>query len=430
MESLKQLSEQTFSSLKIRNYRFYFIGQGLSQVGSWMQIVALGWLVLVLTGSGTQLGAILAFRFFPQLFGGPFGGIFADRYSKRHVLLVTQLASALVALAMAALVFGQLMTVWMLYAFALILGVINLFDNPTRQAFVHEMVGPEHLRNAVTLNSTAANLARAVGPMIAGSLIAGIGIAACYFANAISFLAVIAMLVAIRPEELHKESAARKDSGHILEGLRYAAKTPLVRNILIVMALIGTLAYEFQVSLPLLAELVFESGATGYAALLSAMGAGSVLGGLIAASRAQVAPHEFVMSALLFGVSIVVTAFMPSLPFAVLGMFFVGLFSINLTSVGNTMVQLASSPEVRGRVMSLWSMAIFGSTFIGAPAIGYIAEHFGGRWGLATGGIAAIVGGLYAATRMLERDRWLFIPAFIRVRMEEEETGTLESGKF
>lgn len=418
-----------FSSLRIRNYRLYFIGQGLSQIGSWMQIVALGWLVLVLTGSGTQLGAILAFRFFPQLFGGPFGGIFADRYSKRHVLLVTQLASALVALAMAVLVFGESMTVWMLYAFALMLGVINLFDNPTRQAFVHEMVGPGNLRNAVTLNSTAANLARTIGPVIAGSLIAGIGIAAAYFANAISFIAVIVMLVAIRPDELHKD-AARKDRGHILEGLHYAAKTPLVRNILIVMALIGTLAYEFQVSLPLLAELVFESGATGYAALLSAMGVGSVLGGLIAASRAQVAPHEFVMSALLFGVSIVVTAFMPSLPFAVLGMFFVGLFSINLTSVGNTMLQLASLPEVRGRVMSLWSMAIFGSTFIGAPAIGYIAERFGGRWGLATGGIAAVVGALYAATRMLERDRWLFIPAFIRVRMVEEETGTTESGQF
>src|SRR3989344_3342247 len=421
MEIIKELGQKIFSSLRIRNYRLYFIGQGLSQIGSWMQIVALGWLVLTLTGSGTQLGTILAFRFFPQLFGGPFGGFFADRFPKRNVLLVTQSASALLALTISVLVFTNTMTVWMLYAFALILGVINLFDNPTRQAFVHEMVGPEYLRNAVTLNSTVSNLALTVGPMIAGSVIAGIGIAACYLANAVSFVAVIGMLMAIRKSELHKDMVARKDRGHVLEGLRYASQTPLVGNILIVMALLGTFAYEFQVSLPLLAQNIFESGAAGYAALLSAMGVGSVFGGLVAASRSKVAPHEFVLSALLFGASMCVTAFMPSLQLAILGMIFVGFFSINLTSVGNTMVQLASAPEVRGRVMSLWSMAIFGSTFIGGPAIGFIAEHFGGRWGLAIGGFSALVGGLYAWVRMLERDQWLFVPAFIRTNTEEDE---------
>src|SRR3989338_7029730 len=387
MEALKEFSAQTFSSLKVPNYRLYFIGQGLSQVGSWMQIVALGWLVLTLTDSGTQLGIILAFRFFPQLVGGPFGGIPADRYSKRTILLVTQSASALVAFAIGTLVFTNVITMWMLYAFALILGVINLFDHPTRQVFVHEMVGPENLRNAVTLNSTVANLARAVGPMIAGSVIVSIGIAACYFANALSFIAVIAMLLFMDEKEMHKKERKEKPRGHLLESVSYAASVPVIKTVLIAMAVIGTLAYEFQVSLPLLA----------------AMGAGSVAGGLFAASRVKVAPHEFVASAFFFGLSIVVTAIMPTLSLAIVGVVFVGFFSINLTSLGNTMIQLAAAPHMRGQVMSLWSMAIFGSTLVGAPFVGLIGEYIGPRWGLAVGGVAAMAAAVYAARTLLQK---------------------------
>ena len=426
MEALKEFSAQTFSSLKVPNYRLYFIGQGLSQVGSWMQIVALGWLVLTLTDSGTQLGVMLAFRFFPQLVGGPFGGIPADRYSKRNVLLVTQSASALVAFAIGTLVFTDAITMWMLYGFALVLGVINLFDNPTRQVFVHEMVGPENLRNAVTLNSTVANLARAVGPMIAGSVIAGIGIAACYFANAISFIAVVGVLLCMNEKEMHREEREEKSRGHLLESMYYAASVPVIKTVLIAMAVIGTLAYEFQVSLPLLAQGTFAGAAADYAALLSAMGAGSVAGGLFAASRRKTAPHEFVGSAFFFGLSIGITAIMPTLSLAIVGMVFVGFFSINLTSLGNTMIQLAAAPHMRGRVMSLWAMAIFGSTLVGAPIVGLIGEYIGPRWGLAIGGVAAMAASAYAARTLLQTDWLRAVPEKVEVKTQETEAENLK----
>ena len=210
-------------------------------------------------------------------------------------------------------------------------------------------------------------------------------------------------------------------AGHIFAGLKYAASVPLIRMILLSMAVIGTFSYEFQTSLPLLARTTFLGDAADYAALLSAMGAGSVAGGLFSASRKVVGAHEFVLWAFLFGVSICITAAMPSLGLAVVAMGFVGFFSICLSSIGNTMIQLESASRMRGRVMSLWTMAVFGSTFVGAPLIGAIVDRAGGRWGLAVGGLAAIMAALYAAVRMLSHDRWLIIPSFVRVRAEQEK---------
>ena len=421
MNAFYAYGAQTFASLAIRNYRLFFFGQGVSQVGTWMQIVALVWLVLTLTGSGTQLGVVLAFRFFPMLALGPFGGIPADYFSKRHVLILTQSLLALIAFTLGFIVFVGIADLWVIYVLAFLIGVVNVVDNPTRQTFIHEMVGPGHLRNAVALNSTMGNVARAIGPMIGGFLIAGIGIATCFFVNALSFLVVIATLFLIRERELHKDAASSRGARFFLDGLRYVAATPLAASILISMAVIGTLAYEFQVSLPVLAENVFAAGAAGFTALLSAMGMGSIAGGLFSASRQKTAAHEFVLSALLLGVSMVCTAFMPTFFLAVTAMFFVGFFAVYLTSVGNTMLQLASAPEVRARVMSLWTMAVFGSTFVGAPLIGAIVDRAGGRWGLAVGGLAAIMAALYAAVRMLSHDRWLIIPSFVRVRAEQEK---------
>src|SRR3989344_6677934 len=195
MEALRNFGQTTFSSLKIRNYRLYFIGEAFSHAGSWMQTVGLSWLVLELTGSGAALGTVLAFRFAPMLFGGLFSGIIVDRFDKRSILYVTQSLFAFLAFLLSVLVFTDSMQAWMLFVFAVAFGLVDVVDHPTRQVFVHEMVGRENLRNAVTLNSTVASLARAVGPMIAGSVIVSIGIAACYFANALSFIAVIAMLL-------------------------------------------------------------------------------------------------------------------------------------------------------------------------------------------------------------------------------------------
>ena len=406
MEALKEFSAQTFSSLKVRNYRLYFIGQGFSHAGNWMQVVGLGWLVLQLTGSGTMLGIVGAFRFAPMLLGGPFAGIIVDRFDKRRILYVTQSSFAIVSLTLAFLVYTDLIQVWMLFVSAVLFGLIDVIDSPTRQTFVHEMVGRDNLRNAVTLNSTEANLARAIGPMIAGTLIATVGIAFCFLANSVSFIALITMLLFVDEKGMHKEERTEKARGHLLESISYAASVPVIKTVLISMAVIGTLAYEFQVSLPLLAQGTFGGAAADYAALLSAMGAGSVAGGLFAASRRKIAPHEFVASAFFFGLSIAVTAIMPTLSLAIVGMVFVGFFSINLTSLGNTMIQLAAAPHIRGRVMSLWSMAIFGSTLIGGPVVGLIGQYIGPRWGLAIGGVAAMSAAAYAARTLLQTD-WL-----------------------
>ena len=418
IDSFKNFGQNTFSSLWIRNYRLYFIGQGLSQGGNWMQIVGLGWLVLQLTGSGTALGTVLAFRFAPMLFGGPFAGIIVDRFEKRSILYITQSAFALIALALSILIYTDAVRIWMLFGFAFLQGLFDVVDNPSRQTFVHEMVGRDNLRNAVALNSTEANLARALGPLVAGSLIAGVGIAFCFLANAVSFGAVIFVLWLMRESEFRKEHHERKPQGHVLESLSYVVSTPLIKSVLIVMAAIGTFSYEFQVTLPLLAQETFHGVAADYAALLSAMGAGSVAGGLFAASRQKIVPREFVISALLFGISICVTAIMPTLSLAVIGMIFVGFFSINLTSLGNTMIQLESTPHMRGRVMSLWSMAIFGSTLIGGPTVGFIGEFVNARSALAIGGVVAILAAGYAARNMLKRDQ---LPRTAEVELENDK---------
>lgn len=418
MNAIRALGEQTFASLKIRNYRLFFIGRGFSHMGNWMQMVALGWLVLEVTGSGVALGSVLALKFLPLLLAGPFAGIVVDRFDKRHILYLTQSILALISLLLSLLVYTSLVELWVIYVIAFASGVAESVDNPTRQTFLHEMVGPENLRNAVTLSSTEANLARSLGPLFAGALIAGAGIAFCFFINALSFLAVIAMLTLMRGEELHRE--AHEDTARgFLDGIRYVASQPLTRTVLISMALVGTLSYEFQTSLPLLAHTTFLGGAADYAALMSAMGAGSVAGGLLSASRKSVGAHEFVFWAFLFGVSICVAAVMPSLSLAISAMVFVGFFSICLSSTGNTMIQLESPPHMRGRVMSLWSMAIFGSTLIGAPTIGFIGEYVSPRWALALGGVAAILAALFAARYLLKVHELFSIPAFISIRREE-----------
>ncbi|MBI4093707.1 MFS transporter [Candidatus Kaiserbacteria bacterium] len=419
MDAIRALGEQTFSSLKIRNYRLYFVGIGFSHIGTWMQTVALGWLVLELTGSGAHLGAVLAFRFAPLLFGGLYAGGLVDRFDKRKLLYATQTVSATLAFLLSALVFSGAIDMWMVYIAALLFGCADVVDRPARQTFIHEIVGPDNLRNAVALNSAEGNFARTLGPLFAGILIATVGIAFCFFANALSFIVLIVFLALMREGELHREQKEERKVEHLLAGVRYAASVPLLRTILLAIAVIGTFTYEFQTSLPLFAHTTFLGGAADYAALLSAMGAGSVAGGLFSASRKDVSAYEFVVWAFLFGVSVLITSLMPSLSLAIVGMGFVGFFSVTMSSTGNTMIQLESAPHMRGRVMSLWSMGNFGSTLIGAPIIGVIGQYASPRAGLALGGVAAIAAALFAARRLLKDDTFLSIPSFISIRREE-----------
>jgi MFS family permease len=395
MDSIRNYGRETFASLSIHNYRLYFFGQGISLCGTWMQTVALGWLMLQLTGSGIALGNVLAVQYLPIFLGAFFAGSVVDRFEKRRILYVTQSTLAILALGLSILVFSGAVQVWMVYLFALLMGTASSVDNPTRQTFVHEMVGPDHLRNAVTLLSTIANIARAIGPLVAGLLIASVGIAFCFFMNALSFLAVLFVLVLIDADELQVPGKPHHSvKGYFLPVIIYIKEHQELLRILVTMFFVGTFTYEFPVSLPLLAQRVFLGDASSYALLLSGMGLGSVLGGLYIARRREISMREFSLAALCFGASICLTSLMPTLASTFLGMIFVGFFSIELTSTGATILQLESEEFIRGRVMALWSMAIFGTTLFGAPLIGFIAEHISPRFGLGIGGITALCAGV------------------------------------
>lgn len=418
MDRVKKFGADTFSSLAIRNFRLYFIGRGISMCGSWMQVIALGWLVLQLSGSGSQLGIVLALQFLPQLIFSPWGGVIVDRMDKRVLIAWTQATLGVFAVGVSALIFTDTIQMWMIYIIALAHGAVRVFDDPARQTFVSEMVDEAHVKNAVSLNATENNLARVIGPSIAGVLIASVGIAFCFLLNGISYIAVVIMLHMMNKEELRTEPPVEKRSGQLMEGFRYVMATPLIRNTLLMMAFIGTFAYEFQVSLPIFAKSTFNGDAASYAALMTAMGIGAGVGGLYAAGRHKIAPHHLIIFAMLFGVSILATAFMPTLHFAVLGMVFVGVFSVNVLSLGQTMLQLESVYEMRGRVMGLWSAAMVGSTAVGGPIVGFIGEYAGGRWGLALGGIVTILTAGYAAFTLLKDDILQIIPESVWFRSE------------
>jgi MFS family permease len=390
---------RTFSSLAVRNYRLWFIGQGISLSGTWMQTVAQGLLVLELTGSGTALGLVMAVQALPVLFLAPWGGVIADRFSKRTVLYLVQALAGILALSLGLLVASGSIQVWMVYGLAGALGLVKAIEAPTRQSFVLEMVDNDTLLNAVSLNSTQVNLARVIGPSLAAVLIATVGIAACFILNGVSYFAVVATLAAMRERELHTGPRARQMRGQLREGWRYVRSSPVLRTILMMMALIGMFTYEFTVSLPLFAEMTFGRGANGYAAMTAILGLGAVIGGLYVAGRAPREPGRLVGTAGMFGIAVLLTALAPTLPVALVALVVVGFCSIQFTSLANSTLQLTSAPEMRGRVMALWTTAFLGSTPIGGPLIGAIGEHAGPRWALAIAALAALVAAVVGASR-------------------------------
>lgn len=412
ISAIKDFAGETFSSLRVRNYRLYFIGQGISMCGTWMQSIGQAWLVLKITGSGTALGLVTACQFLPVLVLGPMGGVITDRFSKRKLLYFTQTAFGLLAMILGILVATNIVRLWMIYILASCFGLLSAIDNPTRQSFVYEMVGSRFLRNAVTLNSTAINLARVIGPAIAGVLIAGAGLASCFIINSLSYLAVLTSLFMMRNEELNPAKPIHEMKGQLRKGFSYIRKTPVIRDVLIMMAIIGTLSYEFQVSLPLLAKFTFHGNAASFAMLTSAMGMGAVLGGLFSASQSKTRPVWVAWASLAFGVAILTVSISPSLAFAGIAMVAVGIFSIGFTSLGNTTLQLECEPEMRGRVMALWSVAFMGSTPIGGPIIGWVGEHASPRWSLVVGGAAALTAGIYGMINLKKaQPKGITVPA-------------------
>lgn len=405
---------RTFASLQIRNYRLYFIGQGISISGTWMQSIAQGLLVLDLTGSGTQLGIVTAMQSLPVLAFGAVGGVIADRYPKRSLLYATQAVSGLLGLTLGVLVATELVRIWMVEVLALLLGFVSVVDNPTRQSLLLELVGPGQIRNAVSLNSTEVNLARVIGPTFAGILAGTVGLASCFIANGLSYFAVIYVLFRMRQEEMYLGETVARARGQLRAGLAYAWGNTPVRKTLVMMAIIGTFTYEFSVILPIFSEFTFNGGPGSYAAMTAAMGIGAVVGGLSVAGRVRTSQWSIVISAALFGCSVLLTALAPNLYAALATLLVVGYFSISFTTMGNSTLQLSTEPVMRGRVMALWTVAFLGTTPIGGPMIGAIGEHAGARWGLLVGGLAALVAAAYGARGIRQRQ-----PTKVVARVDE-----------
>jgi MFS family permease len=387
----------TFAALAVPNFRRYVAGQSLSLIGTWVETVAQALLVLRLTHSGIVLGLTTAARYAPILLLSPYAGLLVDRYAKRHILLLTQAGLGLVSAVLGAAVLAGDIRLWQVVVLAVLFGIFSAVDNPARQAFTQEVVGHDLVRNAVTLNSTTVNVARVIGPAIAAVLVSTVGIGWCFVVNAASFGFVIASLLSLDTRRLHPVPPVPRGRGQLRAGLRYAAGVPAIIRPLLMMALVGTFTFEFEVSLPLLAETTFHGTGTTYSWLIGALGAGAVAGGLYAARSARTGVARLIKAALGYAVAVGLVAAAPTLVTAIAACVLAGVASVIFLTTGNATIQLASDPEYRGRVTALWSMALVGSTPVGSPVIGALSDLAGPRYALGLGAAAclaaAIIGG-------------------------------------
>ncbi|HEY5335575.1 MAG TPA: MFS transporter, partial [Mycobacteriales bacterium] len=390
-------NSKTFSALAIPNYRRYIAGQSISLIGTWMQSVAQVWLVLALTNSGTLVGALVAVQTLPVLLLGPYGGVIADRVDKRRLMIALQSTMGVLALILGVLTVTHVVNVAEIFVLAFLLGLNNCFENPARQSFVLEMVGPRDLRNAVTLNSVLVNAARAVGPAIAGILIATVGTGPCFLVNAVSFIAVVYSLATMDTTKLAPTVPTGRAKGQLREGISYVRHTPALLIPLLMMALVGCLTYEFSVTLPVFAKQVLGGDAATFGFLTAAMGLGAVVGGLVTAGRGKTGMRPMVLTAGVFTLFVALAALAPNLTLELVALLLVGAASVSFLSIGNSTLQLAAAPQMRGRVISLWAVAFLGSTPIGGPIVGAVAEHLGGRYGLGLGALACAVATLLGA---------------------------------
>ncbi len=399
----KGIGAVTFAALAVPNYRRYIAGQAIPLTGTWMQMAAQSWLVLSLTNSATKLGLIIALQTLPVLLLGPYGGVVADRVDKRRLMVCLQIAMGVQALLLGVLTVTGAVRVWQIGALAVLLGLNNAFENPARQSFMLEMVGPQHLRNAVSLNSVLVNVARTVGPAVGGILIATVGTGVCFLFNAASFVPVVASLLTLECTALHPSPPAGRARGQLREGLRYVARSPELAAPLLMMAAVGCLAYEFQVSLPVMARAGLHVGAAGYGFMTAAMGVGAVAGGLLVAARGRTGLPTLVAATAGFGVVLLAATFAPNLPLELLALALAGWASISFMATGNSTLQLEAEPTMRGRVMSLWFVAFQGSTPIGGPIVGWVIAQAGARAGLGIGAVTCLLvalAGLLAMRRL------------------------------
>ena len=391
-----------FSSLRIRNFRLYMAGLTVSVAGNWMQNVAVGWLVLQLTRSGTVLGVVTAARYAPLLLLGAWGGLVADRHDKRLLLRLAAVIQLVVAAVLGVLTMTHVIDVWSLTALILVAGVVDVVDTPSRQAFMNNIVGRDRIGNAIALNSVLVNGARVVGPGIAGFVISTVGVGPCFLLNAASFGATWLGLQLMRRDELIPTAVELAAKRQIRAGLRYVLSTPDLRTPLLLVAVAGAFAWEFPVSIPLFTSDTFQGGASEFGWALSAISAGSIAGGLLAARRRVVSQRSVAASALLWGIAILAASFAPSLAVAYGLLAVVGSGAVTFNAMSKTFLQITSRDQMRGRVMALWSIGWQGTTVLGAPVVGVLGQTLGGRYGLAFGGICCIA---VAVPVLLSRSR-------------------------
>lgn len=367
------------------------MGQGLSQAGTWMQTVAMGWLVLKVTGSGGMLGLVSAAQFTPTLVFGAFAGTLADRHSRWHMLQITQVLAASIALGLGVMVLTDTIQVWSLFLLAAAFGTVNAFDMPIRSSFVYELVGPDDITSAVGIGSTTNNVARIFGPAIAGALIAAFGLSVPFIVNGVSYLAITAALLLMRRSEFVPKAPVKREKGQIREGIKVVWADPRLRTPMLMTVVIGMLAYENQISLPLFAKFTFDREATGYGVLSSLMGVGSVVGGLLIARFGRATHRRLGIASLFLGAAMLVAAVMPTFWSMSIALLFVGAGSVAFITMNSATLQLTSPVSVRGRVMALYITAIIGTTPIGGPIIGWIGQHIDPRATYVTGGLACLL---------------------------------------
>lgn len=399
----------TFQALAVRNYRLYWTGGLVSNTGTWMQRVAQDWLVLQLTHSGTALGITTGLQFLPFLLASPYGGLVADRFPKRKVLTITQAWLAATAGVLGLLAVTGNVTQWHVFVLAFLFGLGTSFDTPARQSFVVEMVGRDYLPNAVGLNSASFNLGRIAGPGIAGLLIAAFGsgvqaTGAVILLNAVSYLAVIVSLRAMRTAELASVDLVPRHKGALREGVRVVMASPQLVFVFVIAFFAGTFGLNFQMTSALMATGVFHKGAGAYGVLGSIMAIGSLAGALLAARRGYPRQALLVMAALSFAVAEIVAGLMPSYLLFAVWLPVIGITSMTMLNSLQTVVQLSVAPEVRGRVVALYMMTLMGGTPFGAPILGWIGETFGARWTLIGGGLATGVAVIVATLWLMRKE--------------------------
>jgi MFS family permease len=407
--------------MTVRNFRLYFVGQFVSATGTWMQAIAQMWLVLQLTGSGVALGVTTALQFTPMLVAGAWGGVIADRVDKRRLLIATQVLSGALALLLGSIVAFGVVELWMLYGLAFLLGCVTALDNPARRAFVVEMVGAEHVTNAVSLSSALFTAARVFGPALAGIVIAVAGVSWCFFANAVSYVAAVGAFALMRKDEFFSVAPVRRAKGQLRAGLRYAWSTPELRLPLVLTAVIGTLAFNTQVVLALLARETFHGDAGTYGTLYALLSVGAVVGALVTAHQAAATQRFLLRAAAAYGALMLLAAAAPSLAWEMVVLVPTGAAGVAFVAMANGVLQTHTDPLMRGRVMALFSVAFLGSTPIGGPIVGWVSQVLGARAGLALGGLAAVLAALVAARRQM--GRFLLRPRAARpddLRVEEQ----------